>query len=312
MDIWDHDKNKYKETDANGNNVEGWLNSIDFSGSNGNRGIIYLSHATNQDIYLAFNVHSSTDNGSYRVLTGVNWNGTSEPADNDPLVANFYSSGLAGATGPTGQTGATGATGLTGATGQTGSTGATGTTGSTGVTGQDGVACWDLNGDGIQDPSEDVNGDGNFNALDCQGSDHDWYKIGTTDQADAITDNLYTNGHVTIDGGDINLSRTLGDYKHTISSYSNSNSLWFISKSATIPSLINPSIVLADRHLWDRSLEFRYELNGTDYDSLGNLKIGQISRNAITNGFNHGSTQLYTSGSPRLTVNKIDLQVLIP
>ena len=32
----------------------------------------------------------------------------------------------------------------------------------------------------------------NFNALDCQGSDHDWYKIGTTDQADAITDNLYT------------------------------------------------------------------------------------------------------------------------
>jgi len=32
-----------------------------------------------------------------------------------------------------------------------------------------GLSCWDTNGDGIQDPSEDINGDGNFDALDCQG-----------------------------------------------------------------------------------------------------------------------------------------------
>ena len=32
-----------------------------------------------------------------------------------------------------------------------------------------GLACWDLNGDGIQDASEDVNSDNQWNALDCQG-----------------------------------------------------------------------------------------------------------------------------------------------
>lgn len=32
-----------------------------------------------------------------------------------------------------------------------------------------GLACWDLNGDGIQDASEDINGDQQWNALDCQG-----------------------------------------------------------------------------------------------------------------------------------------------
>ena len=32
-----------------------------------------------------------------------------------------------------------------------------------------GLACWDLNGDGIQDPNEDTNNDNNWDALDCQG-----------------------------------------------------------------------------------------------------------------------------------------------
>lgn len=32
-----------------------------------------------------------------------------------------------------------------------------------------GMACWDLNGNGIQDSIEDINGDGLWNALDCQG-----------------------------------------------------------------------------------------------------------------------------------------------
>lgn len=36
--------------------------------------------------------------------------------------------------------------------------------------GLNGIHCWDLNGDGINDPEEDSNGDGIFNALDCQGA----------------------------------------------------------------------------------------------------------------------------------------------
>ena len=34
---------------------------------------------------------------------------------------------------------------------------------------QNGINCWDLNGDGINDMSEDTNGDGFFDAADCQG-----------------------------------------------------------------------------------------------------------------------------------------------
>ena len=41
-----------------------------------------------------------------------------------------------------------------------------------GPTGSDGVACWDLNGNGVFKiwANEDINGDGSFDALDCQGS----------------------------------------------------------------------------------------------------------------------------------------------
>ena len=33
-----------------------------------------------------------------------------------------------------------------------------------------GANCWDLNGNGVGDPEEDVNGDDRFDALDCQGT----------------------------------------------------------------------------------------------------------------------------------------------
>ncbi|WP_299159358.1 hypothetical protein [uncultured Eudoraea sp.] len=39
--------------------------------------------------------------------------------------------------------------------------------------GQDGVSCWDLNGNGAADPEEDINGDGEYNGLDCQGQSTD-------------------------------------------------------------------------------------------------------------------------------------------
>ncbi|MFB3078595.1 MAG: hypothetical protein ACE1Y4_11400, partial [Lysobacterales bacterium] len=35
--------------------------------------------------------------------------------------------------------------------------------------GDPGLACWDTNGNGMGDPAEDINNDGNFDTLDCQG-----------------------------------------------------------------------------------------------------------------------------------------------
>jgi len=42
------------------------------------------------------------------------------------------------------------------------------------------LACWDLNGDGVQDPSEDTNGDTLFDALDCQGLEGPQGEAGAT------------------------------------------------------------------------------------------------------------------------------------
>lgn len=42
--------------------------------------------------------------------------------------------------------------------------------GAPGAPGAGGVNCWDLDGDGLNDADEDTNGDGEWNALDCQGS----------------------------------------------------------------------------------------------------------------------------------------------
>lgn len=64
-----------------------------------------------------------------------------------------------------------GIAGLTGATGAQGPQGATGATGPTGPPGPDGngTDCWDINGNGIGDPFEDVNGDGVYSTDDCTG-----------------------------------------------------------------------------------------------------------------------------------------------
>jgi len=44
-----------------------------------------------------------------------------------------------------------------------------GNPGPAGPPGDDGLSCWDLDGDGVADPEEDVNNDGAHNALDCSG-----------------------------------------------------------------------------------------------------------------------------------------------
>ncbi|MCW3086487.1 MAG: hypothetical protein JWP12_3853 [Bacteroidetes bacterium] len=56
------------------------------------------------------------------------------------------------------------------AAGGSGAPGATGATGAAGVAGTNGIHCWDTNGNGVNDPSEDTNGDGSWNAADCAGT----------------------------------------------------------------------------------------------------------------------------------------------
>jgi Tol biopolymer transport system component len=55
--------------------------------------------------------------------------------------------------------------------GDQGLPGADGAQGSAGDPGADGISCWDINGNGVGDFDEDVNADGNFDSLDCQGPD---------------------------------------------------------------------------------------------------------------------------------------------
>jgi OmcA/MtrC family decaheme c-type cytochrome len=59
---------------------------------------------------------------------------------------------------------------LAGCDGDNGAAGAAGAAGTAGLPGDDGVACWDLNGNGVGDPGEDINGDGLFDAADCAGT----------------------------------------------------------------------------------------------------------------------------------------------
>jgi len=51
----------------------------------------------------------------------------------------------------------------------TGPQGIRGPEGPAGEAGTNGINCWDLNGDGIANPSEDTNGDGVVDVLDCKG-----------------------------------------------------------------------------------------------------------------------------------------------
>jgi hypothetical protein len=63
--------------------------------------------------------------------------GTTNFANNHPLIVAIISTGIVGPTGPIGATGPTGATGATGPVGLTGATGPAGATGATGPTGAD-------------------------------------------------------------------------------------------------------------------------------------------------------------------------------
>jgi hypothetical protein len=68
--------------------------------------------------------------------------------------------------GPKGDKGDPGEAGPAGPEGPAGQDGATGPAGPAGT---NGLACWDLSGDGIQDAVEDTNQDGRWDATDCKG-----------------------------------------------------------------------------------------------------------------------------------------------
>jgi hypothetical protein len=82
----------------------------------------------------------------------TNGNGINDPAEDTNSDAAFNALDCAGAAGIAGAAGATGAAG------------------SAGSNGANGINCWDTNGNGVNDPSEDINSDGSFNTLDCGGT----------------------------------------------------------------------------------------------------------------------------------------------
>lgn len=78
--------------------------------------------------------------------------------------------GEAGPPGPRGEVGPTGPQGLQGESGPQGLQGPLGIQGPAGTNGQDGLDCWDLNGNGAFDgATEDSNADGVASAADCSG-----------------------------------------------------------------------------------------------------------------------------------------------
>ena len=97
------------------------------------------------------------DNTSGSGTDVTNNDGTGKPAD-----------GTDGTNGQDGAVGEQGPQGEQGATGPQGDVGPAGADGTDGTDGLNGISCWDLNGNGIGDLEEDFNGDGDFNALDCQ------------------------------------------------------------------------------------------------------------------------------------------------
>jgi hypothetical protein len=113
--------------------------------------VIIVQDANNSNNYQKWTVSSTPTMQTNYVevpvtLTTSAGTGTTNFANNHPLIMAIISTGIVGptgpigATGPTGPVGATGSVGATGATGPTGATGATGTTGGVGATGATGPA----------------------------------------------------------------------------------------------------------------------------------------------------------------------------
>jgi hypothetical protein len=133
--------------------------------------------------------------------------GTTNFANNHPIIVAIISTGIVGPTGATGPIGATGATGPQGVTGDAGATGATGPTGpigATGATGPSGI-------DGVTGPTGPTGPSGTAGAAGATGA------TGPTGAAGAAAAVSYsysaTAGQTTFSGTDLNsltLSYTVG------------------------------------------------------------------------------------------------------
>jgi hypothetical protein len=107
-----------------------------------------------------------------------------------------------------------------------------------------------------------------------------------------------SGGDAKINGGVLYLADTAAAPATMVRSYNNGDSLWFIQPNTNT----SHSLVLADEHSWDRSIEMRY-YPGTTGALGGRLLIGQLGKNGAN--FTHGITSLYTNGTERLRIDSV-------
>ncbi|WP_431121662.1 hypothetical protein [Flagellimonas flava] len=100
-----------------------------------------------------------------------------------------------------------------------------GVIGPPGEQGENGYHCWDLNMNGINDPEEDVNGDGTWNSLDCLGqdglngadgincwdSDGDWFN---DEDEDVNNDGLWNALDCQGEDGNANVQKIVLDFEN--------------------------------------------------------------------------------------------------
>ena len=99
----------------------------------------------------------------------LNGDGAADPEEDLNQDGLWDAADCQGPQGEVGPAGPQGETGPAGPQGETGPAGPQGDPGLNGPQGETGLSCWDLNGDGLTDPAEDLNQDGLWNSADCQG-----------------------------------------------------------------------------------------------------------------------------------------------
>lgn len=168
-------------------------------------GVGQLEEDTNGD--GAFNALDCQGAGGAKGLScwDLNGDGVGQPAEDRDGDGNFTAADCAGSSGHDGAAGAPGAAGPQGPQGIPGDTGAQGPAGPQGPSGPGGLGCWDLDGDGLgQIATEDTNGDGNIDVLDCRGADGLAGATGAQGPAGLACWDLNGDGHGQLGSEDIN------------------------------------------------------------------------------------------------------------
>ncbi len=119
----------------------------------------------------------------------TNGNQISDPTEDTNQNGVWDAADCQGEPGPGGPQGPPGIAGPAGPVGPIGPFGPIGATGTN---------CWDLNGNGVNDPSEDANGDGEYTADDCQGPAGPFGPPGNTPWTGTTDESVYYFGDVGI------------------------------------------------------------------------------------------------------------------